>query len=171
MSAAGPKARKASSGVQQDGKGARARARLAAVQALYQMELAGVPVAQVAREFIEHRFASQDQPVDAAFFSDLVRGVVEHQVVVDRGLAEVLVEGWSLERLDSTLRALLRAGAYELRFRPDVPPRVVLNEYVEIAHAFFSGQERAFANGVLDRVARVARPGAFDDRLPPESPT
>lgn len=142
-------------------EGARRRARLATVQALYQMELTSLPVAAVVDEFVVHRFSAGRERTDDAFFDSLVRGVVEQQVAVDRGLAKVLMAGWELERLDSTLRALLRAGAFELFYRPDVPARVVLSEYVEIADAFFSGQETGFANGVLDRIARIARPEEF----------
>ena len=162
MSPADPTARPRANS-RNDGKGARSRARLAAVQALYQMELTSAPVSLVVHEFVEHRFPGGEGPVDPAFFSDLCRGVVDRQVAIDRRLADVLVEGWALERLDSTLRALLRAGVYEVLFRPDVPARVILNEYVEIAHAFFSGQERSFANGVLDRVAHAARATEFED--------
>lgn len=142
-------------------EGARRRARLATVQALYQMELTSLPVAAVVDEFVVHRFPAARERADDAFFDALVRGVVEHQVAVDRGLAKVLMAGWGLDRLDSTLRALLRAGAFELLYRPDVPVRVVISEYVEIADAFFSGQETGFANGVLDRIARTARPEEF----------
>lgn len=139
-------------------EGPRRRARLATVQALYQMELTAVPVADVIGEFVAHRFPTAGERTDDTFFDALVRGVVEHQVAVDRTLAKILMAGWELERLDSTLRALLRAAAFELLYRPDVPARVVLNEYVEIASSFFSGQETSFANGVLDRIARDARP-------------
>jgi N utilization substance protein B len=142
-------------------EGARRRARLATVQALYQMELTSLPVAAVVDEFVVYRFPAAQERTDDAFFDALVRGVVERQVAVDRGLAKVLMAGWELERLDSTLRALLRAGAFELLYRPDVPARVVLSEYVEIADAFFSGQETGFANGVLDRIAHTARPDEF----------
>lgn len=151
-------------GTRRVGSGARRRARLATVQALYQMELTGTPVAAVIEEFLAHRFSPAEARVDDAFFSGLAGGVVEHQVAVDRSLAKVLMESWELDRLDSTLRALLRAGVFELLYRPDVPARVVLNEYVEIADSFFSGQETGFANGVLDRLARIVRPEEFADR-------
>ena len=141
---------------------ARTVARLAAVQALYQMETGGAGVESVIREFSDHRFGGdmegeQLAQADEAFFAALVRGVVEGQTTIDRAVANRLAEGWRLERLDATLRAILRAGAYELFRRPDVPTEVAINEYVEIAKSFFEGPEPGFVNGALDAIARDAR--------------
>ncbi|HEY5411391.1 MAG TPA: transcription antitermination factor NusB, partial [Caulobacteraceae bacterium] len=121
---------------------ARTVARLAAVQALYQMEIASAGVEAVVREFSEHRFDADLEgerlaEADEAFFAEVVRGVVERQAVIDRAVARRLATGWRLERLDATLRAILRAGSFELMQRPDVPLEVVIDEYVEIAKSFF----------------------------------
>jgi N utilization substance protein B len=142
---------------------ARSAARLAAVQALYQMELTGHDVDLVAREFVMHRLAYPTEGLDLSgadpiFFEDLLSGVVKSQVEVDNAIARALAQGWALERLDSILRALLRAGTYEITLRLDVPPRVAIDEYVEIARDFFEGEETKFVNGVLDTIARSARP-------------
>lgn len=148
-------------------KQARSVARLAAVQALYQMEVSSAGAETVIREFAEHRF-DRDLPgepgedltlasADEAFFADLVRGVVEHQKAVDAAIARRLAAGWRLERLDATARAILRAGAYELAHRPDVPTEVVIDEYVELAKSFFEGPEPGFVNGALDAVAQDVR--------------
>lgn len=147
----------------------RSRARLAAAQALYQMELAGEGAEDVVEEFRSHRMgfdkdAAQGETLaeaDETLFGDIVQGVVARQVEIDKALAGALVSGWSLDRLDSTLRALLRAATYELVARADVPGRVVLDEYVRVADAFFSGDEVSFANGVLNTLARRVRPAEF----------
>lgn len=141
---------------------ARSVARLAAVQALYQMETAGVGVEAVIREFSEHRFDRDIEGetlagADEAFFADLVRGVVAQQAEVDAAVARRLAQNWRLERLDATVRAILRAGAYELAHRPDVPIEVAIDEYVELAKSFFEGTEPAFVNGALDAVAQDVR--------------
>ena len=146
-------------------KQARSVARLAAVQALYQMEVSGAGVEAVVREFSEHRF---DRPIggeegatlagaDESFFADLVRGVVERQRQIDPAIARRLAQGWRLERLDATVRAILRSGAYELAHRPDVPVEVVINEYVDVARSFFEGPEPGFVNAALDGLARDVR--------------
>ncbi len=144
----------------------RSVARLSAIQALYQMEVSGVGVEAVVREFTEHRFdrdldreieGSKLAEADEPFFGELVRGVVGHQAAVDRAVVRRLASGWKLERLDATLRAILRAGAFELMQRPDVPVEVVINEYVEIAKSFFEGPEPGFVNGALDAIARDER--------------
>lgn len=148
-------------------KQARSVARLAAVQALYQMEVSNAGAETVIREFAEHRF-DRDVPdesgedmtlahADEAFFADLVRGVVEHQKSVDNAIAKRLASGWRLDRLDATARAILRAGAYELSYRADVPTEVVIDEYVELAKSFFEGPEPGFVNGALDAVAQDTR--------------
>lgn len=140
----------------------RSVARLAAVQALYQMEVSGAGVDSVIREFGEHRFdrdveGEQLAAADETFFAELAKGVVANQAKIDQGIVKRLASGWRLERLDATARAVLRAGAYELMYRPDVPTEVVINEYVEIAKSFFEGPESGFINGALDAIARDAR--------------
>ncbi|HEV7352433.1 MAG TPA: transcription antitermination factor NusB [Brevundimonas sp.] len=141
---------------------ARTVARLAAVQALYQMELAGAGVETVIREFSDYRFDAdiEGEPLaeaDEAWFADVVRGVVAGQAEIDTAVSARLASNWRLERLDATLRALLRAGAYELRDKPEAPREVVINEYVELAKAFFDPAEAKFVNAALDGVARDAR--------------
>jgi N utilization substance protein B len=143
----------------------RSVARLAVVQALYQMEQSGVGVDAVVREFSEHRFDRDvDGPdtdrlaqADETFFAELAKGVVAHQAAVDQAIVRRLASGWKLERLDATARAVLRSGAYELMHRPDVPKEVVIDEYVEIAKSFFEGPESGFINGALDAIARDSR--------------
>lgn len=139
---------------------ARSVSRLAAVQALYQMETSGIGVEAVVREFLDHRFdgdldGARLAEADEAFFGDLVRGVVSGQVEIDRAIARRLAEGWRLERLDATVRAALRCGAFELMFRPDVPTEVAIDEYVEIAKAFTD--EAGFLNAALDRISHDVR--------------
>ena len=141
---------------------ARTVARLAAVQALYQMELGGQGVDAVIREFSDHRFdgAIEDEVLaeaDEAYFADLVRGVVSDQAAVDEAVSKRLADGWKLTRLDATLRALLRTGTWELMKKPDTPREVVLDEYVELAKAFFDDRDARFVNAALDGVARDVR--------------
>ena len=146
-------------------KQARSVARLAAVQALYQMEVSGAGVEAVIREFSEHRFdrgiegeeSATLASADEAFFADLVRGVVGAQREIDAAVVKRLAQGWRLERLDATVRAILRAGAFELAHRADVPVEVVIDEYVELAKSFFEGPEPGFVNGALDKVAQDVR--------------
>lgn len=140
---------------------ARSVARLAAVQALYQMEVSGAGAEAVVREFTDHRFDRDIEghtlaQADEAFFAEVVRGVVGEQAEIDQAIAKRLAEGWRLERIDATLRAILRAGAFELLRRPDVPHEVVIDEYVEIAKSFFEGPEPGFVNGALDGITRDA---------------
>lgn len=147
----------------------RRSARLAAVQAIYQMELTGVDAEAVAAEFIEHRFEREPEmtpagPADESFFADIVRGVPRHQVEIDRSIAKCLAADWRLERVDSILRAILRAAAYELIARRDVPAKVVIDEYLDISHSFFSGDEPAFVNAVLDALAHAKRAVEFGER-------
>jgi len=142
-------------------KQARSVARLAAVQALYQMEASGIGVEAVVREFVDHRFETdiEGEPLasaDEAFFSAIVRGVVERQGEIDRAIVKRLASGWKLERLDATTRAALRSGAFELMHRPDVPVEVAIDEYVEIAKSFTD--ESGFLNAALDAIARDVRP-------------
>jgi len=155
------------SNVEKSPSEARARlrraARLSAVQALYQMEISDRGATDVIKEFREHRFGASDEAdfveVDEDFFESLVAGVVEKQAVVDPAIDAVLADGWRMQRLDSTVRAILRSGGYELFHRNDVPARVVIDEYVDVANAFFEGPEPKFVNAALDSCARKARPG------------
>ena len=145
---------------------ARTTARLATVQALYQMDLVGTDIAIVISEFKDtHFLAKQDDatapPPDSLFFSELVKGVVRRQRDIDPQIDASLASGWRLGRLDRTLRAILRAAVFELVERSDVPVKVVINEYVDIAHAFFDGDEPKVVNGVLDRISRNARAHEF----------
>lgn len=140
----------------------RSVARLAAIQALYQMEVSGAGAETVVLEFIDHRFGSEieGEPLaeaDEAFFGDIVRGVVKDQVKIDQLIAKRLATGWRLERLDATVRSILRAGAFELSALKDIPTEIVIDEYVEIAKSFFEGVEPGFVNGALDAIARDER--------------
>ena len=144
----------------------RSAARLAAVQALYQMDMTGIDLTDVIAEFEVHRLGQdvegcQYGEVEAAFFRDLVEGVVREQLMVDPLIDKQLAEGWRLTRVDSILRAILRAGAYEILMRSDVPARVVISEYVDIAHAFFAEEEPKVVNGILDRIGHKSRPQEF----------
>ncbi len=149
------------------GPGDRARAkgaaRLAAIQALYQMELTGTDANIVTEEFIRHRLGGEGEDetrvaANEALFRDLLLASVRRQVEIDNLINGALATDWTLARLDSTLRALLRAATAELLTRPDTPHRVIINEYVELAHDFFGGEEPGFVNGILDRLARELRP-------------
>lgn len=151
----------------------RSIARTAAVQALYQMDMAGTDINRVIEEFQRERFhpqpaaagAALDEPdpdetsegADAQFFADILRGVVRRQRDIDPMIDRQLADGWRLVRVDSILRAILRAGAFELMERPDVPARVVINEYINVAKAFFDAEEPRVVNGVLDQLARRLR--------------
>lgn len=141
----------------------RTRARLAAVQALYQMDMTQRDLSVVLEEFLNHRFETVEiyAGADRGFFRDIVAGVAERQSEIDPHIASHLAQGWRLSRIDSILRAVLRSGVYEIIARRDVPARAVINEYVEIARDFFGGEEPAVVNGVLDRVAREKRQGEF----------
>ena len=140
----------------------RTTARLAAAQALYEMEVAGKSGHEVVPEFVDRRFAGLIEggdmaPADPRFFERLVLGVAGDRPVLDQMLAECLQPEGHLERLEVVLRAILRLGAYELLTVSDVPARVAISEYVDLTHAFFAGREPALVNGVLDRIARVVR--------------
>lgn len=137
-------------------------ARLAAVQALYQMDVAGTDAADVIAEFRDHRMKDETdaagcQQADAIFFADLVMGVVREQRRIDPMLNARLAAGWRLSRIDSILRAILRSAAYEILFRADVPAKVIINEYVDVGHAFFEGDEPGVVNAILDALARAQR--------------
>ena len=144
------------------GQQARSVARLAAVQALYQMEVSGVGAEAVVREFSDHRFDRDLEgaalaQADEAFFAELVKGVVADQVDIDHAIVRRLADGWRLERIDATVRAILRSGAFELMRRPEIPAEVAIDEYVEIAKSFFEGPEPGFVNAALDGIARDER--------------
>lgn len=145
----------------------RTAARVAAVQALYQMDMAGTDLNAVIDEFVRLRFPSApgDEAAagaDPTFFAELLRGVVRRQRDIDPLVDQQLAEGWRLKRIDAIVRAILRAGIFELMERTDVPVRVVINEYINVAHSFFSDDEPKVVNGVLDNLARQLRAGEFD---------
>ncbi|GJD92841.1 transcription antitermination factor NusB [Methylobacterium iners] len=145
----------------------RSGARLSVVQALYEMEISDKGVIEALAEFEAHWIGREVEgidhpPAEVAFFRDLLRGVVEEQRAIDPQLDKALVQGWPLKRIEAVLRAILRAGAYELMFRPDVPARVAISEYVDVARSFYGGDEPGLINGVLDKVARGVRPAEFD---------
>jgi transcription antitermination protein NusB len=144
----------------------RGAARLAAVQALYQMDIAGTGLNDILAEFESHWIGrevegAQYLPAEAAFFRDVVSGVVREQRRLDPMVDQVLAEGWPLKRIEAILRAVLRAGAYELGHRSDVPARVVVSEYVDVANAFVDKDETGMVNAVLDQIARQFRAGEF----------
>ena len=144
----------------------RSAARLGAVQALYQMDIAGTDLADVLAEFGSVRLGEifengECGEADFAFLKDTVEGVVRDQRLIDRSIEAHLASGWTLARLDSTLRAVLRAAVYEILFREDVPVRVTISEYIDVAHAFFSGEEPGVVNAILDALARERRPDEF----------
>ena len=140
----------------------RSAARLAAVQALYQQEMEGTPLPRLLHEFHEHRLGAtiedeQYHDAERDFFDDLVTGADARRDDIDGLISGRLAEGWTLERLDRPMRAILRAGAYELIARPDVPVASVISEYVDVAHAFYDKRESGFVNGLLDAIAKEAR--------------
>jgi transcription antitermination protein NusB len=140
----------------------RSAARLAAVQALYQMEIAGAGIVDVLAEFESHWIGQevegdQYKPAEEAFFRDIVGGVVREQRKLDPMVDQALSEGWPLKRVDAILRAILRAGVYEITQRLDIPPRVSISEYVDVAHAFLDRDEAGMVNAVLDKIARTER--------------
>lgn len=151
---------------QTDRAKARSAARTGAVQALYQMDIASTDLNDVIGEFVDLRIPADDEDghlkgADKTFFAEILRGVVDRQRDIDQAVDHQLATGWRLKRVDSILRAILRAGVFELLQRPDVPARVVINEYINVAHAFFDGDESSVVNGVLDRIARRERASEF----------
>ena len=141
----------------------RSAARLAAVQALYQQEMESTPVARLLKEFHDHRLGATIEDAryhqaERDFFDDIVTGAQDRREEIDQLIGARLAEGWTLERLDRPMRAILRAGAYELIARPDVPVGSVISEYVDVAHAFYDKRESGFVNGLLDAIAKSARP-------------
>ncbi|MGA8615427.1 MAG: transcription antitermination factor NusB [Xanthobacteraceae bacterium] len=144
----------------------RGAARLAAVQALYQMDLAGTGLNEILAEFERHWLGgevegAQYRPAEAAFFRDIVGGVVREQTRLDPQIDAALARGWPLRRIETILRAVLRAGAYELACRFDVPARVVTSEYVDVAAAFVDEEETGMVNAVLDQLAHQLRAAEF----------
>jgi N utilization substance protein B len=144
----------------------RGAARLAAVQALYQMDIAGAGINDIFAEFESHWLGNEVEgdtylPAEAAFFRDVVSGVVRDQKKLDPLIDEALSKGWPLKRIEALLRAVLRAGAYELEHRKDVPARVVVSEYVDVANAFVDREETGMVNAVLDQIGRQFRGDEF----------
>jgi N utilization substance protein B len=152
---------------------ARSRARLAAVQALYQMALTSASADSVVHEFVRHRLGPQNEPeggaADPTLFDELVRGVEAAGGELDDMIAAVLADDHDVERLETVLGVVLRAGAFELSHRLDVPARVTIKEYVDVAEAFYGKKETKLVNAVLDRLARALRPEELEDR--PGGPT
>lgn len=141
---------------------ARSAARLAAVQALYQFDMESPDLLTLIDEFHRHRLGREIEDVeyldaDVAFFDDLVRGAVARREEIDTVLTRRLAEGWTLTRLDKTMLQILRAGAYELLARADIGVGTVINEYLDVTHAFFDTREAKFVNGLLDAVAKDVR--------------
>ena len=141
---------------------ARAAARLAATQALYQHEMEGTVPTVLLHEFHQHRLGATIEDVEYAdadvdFFDDVVTGVIARAEEIDGRIAANLTAAWTLDRLDKSMKAILRAGTYELLARKDVPVATVINEYLDVAHAYFDRREAGFVNGVLDGVAKGAR--------------
>ena len=144
----------------------RGAARLAAVQALYQMDIAGTGVNEILAEFEGHWIGQEVEgnqylPAEAAFFREVVGGVVREQRSLDPLIDAALAQGWPLKRIEAILRAVLRAGAFELGHRRDVPARVVVSEYVDVANAFVEREETGMVNAVLDALARGLRGPEF----------
>lgn len=153
---------------EKDGRKANKRgaARLAAVQALYQMDMAGAGLNDILAEFESHWLGrevegAQYLPAEAAFFRDIVTGVVREQRVLDPMIDEALQQGWPLKRIEAVIRAALRAGVYELSHRRDIPARVVITEYADVAAAFVERDETGMVNAVLDQLARKLRGDEF----------
>ncbi len=147
----------------------RSAARLAAVQALYQMDVTGKTLPDILAEFETFWIGGEiegDQynPAELAFFRDILKGVLADQVLLDNAANDALVSSWPLARIDSVMRAILRAGAYELKKRRDVPAKVVIKEYVDVAGAFFGRDESGMINAVLDSLGRTFRADELEAR-------
>jgi N utilization substance protein B len=143
----------------------RRQSRLSAVQALYQMDVASLTSKQVIMEFLNHRFGFEDEAgmvaADETYFEDIINGVVERQDEIDNIIAENLSKNWTIKRLDLTLRAILRAGSYEILRRPDVPALVIIDQYVSITSEFHEDNQTGFVNRVLENMAKSARQAEF----------
>src|ERR1051325_2598380 len=142
----------------------RSAARLAAVQALYQMDVSGKGVIDALAEFEAFWIGREVEgiefkPSDTEFFRNILSGVVDNQRAIDQTIDKALAQGWPLARIEAVLRAILRAGGFELMFRKDVPARVVITEYVDVTHSFYGDDEPGLVNAVLDAVAREVRVG------------
>ena len=140
----------------------RSAARLAAVQALYQFDMEATPLARLLHEFHQHRLGATIEDAtyadaEVAFFDDIVTGTDARREEIDLAITGRLAKGWSMARLDKPMKAILRAGTYELIARPDVPTATVISEYIDVAHAFFDKRETGFVNGLLDAIAKTAR--------------
>src|SRR6201990_746357 len=140
--------------------------RLAAVQALYQMDIGGAGINDIFAEFESHWLGGEVEgdkylPAEGAFFRDVVSGVLRDQAELGSVVGAGVSRGWAGKRIDAILRAVLRAGAYELEHRKDVPGRVVVSEYVDVAHAFVEREETGMVNAVLDQIGRQFRPDEF----------
>jgi N utilization substance protein B len=149
----------------------RRTARLKAVQALYQIAMTGIPAETAIVEFVAHRLAEpidgQTLPEpDSKFFAELVRGAADERSDLDAMIAAVLKEDWTVERLEATLGAILRAGAWELSNRQDIPPRATISEYTDVAGAFMGERETSLVNGVLNRIAAELRPDEMTKAVP-----
>lgn len=140
----------------------RSAARLAAVQALYQQEMEQTPIVVLLHEFHMHRLGATIEDVEYAdaevdFFNDVVKGVDARREEIDAAITAKLARGWTLDRIDKPMRQILRAGTYELLARKDLPAKVIINEYVDVADAFYAKREKGFVNGLLDAVATAVR--------------
>ena len=158
-----------------------AAARLAAVQALYQSEITGMSADDVIRDFLENGVGGtalinpggEESPEvevalaapDATLFAAIVRGTLERRTAIDTMIDGALNEGWTLARLEVLMKSILRAGAFEISTRADIPPKVSISEYVNVADAFYAGSEPGMVNAVLDRIARVVRDGEIGSRV------
>ncbi|EKV31591.1 Transcription termination protein NusB [Caenispirillum salinarum AK4] len=155
----------------------RSAARLAAVQALYMIHIGEQSADDVIRDFLEGRMGGEAIEVDPdteeervaalidfdqELFVSLVRGVLAEEARIDETVSQSLTSGWQWDRMENTVREMLRCGSYEIMERVDVPPRVAINEYVDVAHAFYAGPETRLVNAVLDRLARVVRPNEME---------
>jgi N utilization substance protein B len=148
----------------------RSAARLAAVQALYEMEISGKGVTEAMAEFEAHWMGREVegltfQPAEAEFFRAILQGVVQNQVAIDQKVDAALAKGWPLRRIETVLRAVLRAGAYELMHRPDVPAKVAISEYVDLTRDFYEGEEAGMVNAVLDSIGRDVRASELSKRV------
>jgi len=140
----------------------RSAARLAAVQALYQQDMEGTPLPRLLKEFHDHRLGATIEDAtyhdaERDFFDDIIAGADARRSEIDTLISSRLAEGWTLERLDRPMRAILRAGTYELIARADVPVGSIISEYVDVAHAFYDSRESGFVNGLLDAIAKERR--------------
>jgi N utilization substance protein B len=147
----------------------RSAARLAAVQALYQMDVSAKSVTDIFAEFETFWIGREVegiefQPSDLGFFRDIVSGVVDNQRSIDQRVDAALAAGWPLKRVEAVLRAILRAGTFELMYRKDVPARVVITEYVDVTHSFYGEDEPGLVNAVLDNLAREVRVGELEKK-------